>query len=313
MSERAARFLDSTVQMVRNVPHLALIPLVILWFGIDEEAKIFLVSFGVFFPIYVNTFHGVRTVDPGLIEMGRVYGLDRRALFAQVIFPGALPSILVGVRYALGFTWLTLIVAETISASAGIGYMTMNAREFLQTDVVVLGILIYALLGKAADIVTGGARALLSCLAPCISKGTRMSAAGQILAFPREHIHVEDPAVPGNAPNVIMHPAQRGVPVHIAHIAKIFGEKSVLTDVSLDIHPGEFVAIVGHSGLRQKYASASCGRPRYTQRWRNQDCRSTRCRAGRCGADHVSGCTAAAVAQSSRQCRDWPYRRSGAR
>lgn len=154
MSERAARFLDSTVQMVRNVPHLALIPLVILWFGIDEEAKIFLVSFGVFFPIYVNTFHGVRTVDPGLIEMGRVYGLDRRALFAQVIFPGALPSILVGVRYALGFTWLTLIVAETISASAGIGYMTMNAREFLQTDVVVLGILIYALLGKAADIVT---------------------------------------------------------------------------------------------------------------------------------------------------------------
>jgi len=154
MSAGAARVLDSTVQMVRNIPHLALIPLVILWFGIDEEAKIFLVSFGVFFPIYVNTFHGVRTVDAGLIEMGRVYGLNRRTLFTQVIFPGALPSILVGVRYALGFTWLTLIVAETISASSGIGYMTMNAREFLQTDVVVLGILIYALLGKAADVVT---------------------------------------------------------------------------------------------------------------------------------------------------------------
>ena len=153
-SQRAARLLDSTVQMIRNVPHLALIPLVILWFGIGEEAKLFLVALGVFFPIYVNTYHGVRTVDPGLIEMGRVYGLGRGELFRQVVFPGALPSILVGVRYALGFTWLTLIVAETISAQSGIGYMTMNAREFLQTDVVVLGILIYALLGKAADIAT---------------------------------------------------------------------------------------------------------------------------------------------------------------
>ena len=153
-SRGAARLLDSTVQMVRNVPHLALFPLVILWFGIGEEAKLFLVALGVFFPIYVNTYHGVRTVDPGLIEMGRVYGLSRGALFRQVVFPGALPTILVGVRYALGFTWLTLIVAETISAQAGIGYMTMNAREFLQTDVVVLGILIYAALGKAADIVT---------------------------------------------------------------------------------------------------------------------------------------------------------------
>jgi sulfonate transport system permease protein len=154
MSAGASRLFDSTVQMLRNIPHLALIPLVILWFGIDEQAKIFLVAFGVFFPIYVNTYHGVRTVDAGLIEMGRVYGLKRGALFRQIVFPGALPSILVGVRYALGFTWLTLIVAETISAQSGIGYMTMNAREFLQTDVVVLGILIYALLGKAADIVT---------------------------------------------------------------------------------------------------------------------------------------------------------------
>ena len=153
-SRVAARLLDSTVQMVRNIPHLALIPLVILWFGIGEEAKLFLVALGVFFPIYVNTYHGVRTVDPGLIEMGRVYGLARGALFREVVFPGALSSILVGVRYALGFTWLTLIVAETISAQSGIGYMTMNAREFLQTDIVVLGILIYALLGKAADLAT---------------------------------------------------------------------------------------------------------------------------------------------------------------
>lgn len=150
----AETLFDSSMQMLRNVPHLAMIPLVILWFGIDEEAKVFLVATGVMFPIYLNTFHGIRTVDKGLIEMARVYGLGRFALFWRVILPGALPSILVGLRYALGIMWLTLIVAETISSSSGIGYMTMNAREFLQTDVVLLGIIIYALLGKLADILT---------------------------------------------------------------------------------------------------------------------------------------------------------------
>jgi sulfonate transport system permease protein len=151
LSDRAERVFDSTLQMVRNIPHLALIPLVILWFGIDEEAKIFLVALGVFFPIYVNTQHGIRTVDPQLVEMGRIYGMSPATLFWRVILPGALPSIFVGLRYALGIMWLTLIVAETISASSGIGYMAMQAREFLLVDVVVLSILIYALLGKLAD------------------------------------------------------------------------------------------------------------------------------------------------------------------
>lgn len=147
----AQKLLDTSIQMLRNIPHLSLIPLVILWFGIGEEAKLFLVALGVMFPIYLNTSHGIRTVDPGLIEMGKVYGLRPAALFWQIILPGALPSILVGVRYALGIMWLTLIVAETIAADSGIGYMAMNAREFIQTDVVVLSILLYALLGKLAD------------------------------------------------------------------------------------------------------------------------------------------------------------------
>ena len=150
-SRIAENLLDTSIQMVRNIPHLALTPLVILWFGIGEEAKLFLIALGVMFPIYLNTFHGIRSVDPQLVEMGRAYGLQRWALFREVILPGALPSILVGVRFALGVMWLTLIVAETIAANSGIGYMAMNAREFLQTDVVVLAILIYALLGKAAD------------------------------------------------------------------------------------------------------------------------------------------------------------------
>ncbi|MEP0958713.1 ABC transporter permease subunit [Microcoleus sp. FACHB-1515] len=83
--------------------------------------------------------------------MGEIYGLRSHELFWQIILPGALPGILVGLRYALGLMWLTLIVAETIAANSGIGYMAMNAREFMQTDVVVLSILLYALLGKLAD------------------------------------------------------------------------------------------------------------------------------------------------------------------
>ncbi|MCJ0763153.1 aliphatic sulfonate ABC transporter permease SsuC [Variovorax terrae] len=148
--------LDSSIQMVRNIPALALIPLVILWFGIDESAKLFLIAVSVFFPIYLNTFHGIRNVDPGLIEMGRTYGLSRWQLYRQVILPGALSSILVGLRFSLGLMWVILIVAETISAQSGIGYLTMNAREFLQTDVVLVGILLYALLGKLADMFARG-------------------------------------------------------------------------------------------------------------------------------------------------------------
>lgn len=146
------RLLDTSIQMIRNVPHLSMIPLVILWFGIDEAGKLFLVALGTFFPIYINTLHGIRSVDPKLVEMGRSYGLSNVQLFRQVILPGSLASILVGVRYALGFMWLTLIVAETIASSSGIGYLAMSAREFLQTDIVVLTLLLYALLGKLADV-----------------------------------------------------------------------------------------------------------------------------------------------------------------
>lgn len=154
---QAETLLDTTLQMVRNIPALALIPLVILWFGIDETAKLFLLAVGVFFPVYLNTFHGIRSTDAGLVEMARSYGLRGWPLYREVILPAALPSILVGARFSLGLVWVLLIVAETISAQAGIGYMTMNAREFLQTDVVLVGILLYAVLGKLADML---ARAL---------------------------------------------------------------------------------------------------------------------------------------------------------
>ena len=143
--------LDTTLQMLRNIPHLALVPLVILWFGIDESAKVFLVALGTFFPIYLNTFHGIRNVDASLIEMAQSYGLKGSRLFKEVILPGALPSVLVGLRFSLGIMWLTLIVAETISASSGIGYLAMHAREFFQADVIIFTILVYAALGFVAD------------------------------------------------------------------------------------------------------------------------------------------------------------------
>lgn len=148
------KLLDTTLQMIRTIPHLALVPLVILWFGIDERARVFLIALGVFFPMYVNTFMGIRYVDKGLVEMGRVYGLSTPFLFREIILPGALPSILLGLRLSLGVMWLTLIVAETIAARQGLGYLASQAREFMQTDVIVFVIITYALLGKLADVVS---------------------------------------------------------------------------------------------------------------------------------------------------------------
>ncbi|CAK7071967.1 aliphatic sulfonate ABC transporter permease SsuC [Kerstersia gyiorum] len=151
LSRTGERLLDTTLQMLRNIPSLALVPLAIMWFGIDETTRIFLITFAALFPVYLNTYHGIRSLDSGLIEMARNYGLSGWRLLRYVVLPGAVPSILVGVRYALGVSWIVLIVAETISAKSGVGYMAMTAREFLQTDIVVLSIIIYALLGKSSD------------------------------------------------------------------------------------------------------------------------------------------------------------------
>jgi len=145
--------LDTSFQMLRTIPNLALIPLVILWFGIGENGKIFLIALATFFPIYLNTLHGVRSIDPRLTEMARVYGLSPFETFRRVTLPGALPGVLVGLRYALGISWLALVVSESFGASSGIGFLAMDAREFFRTDVIVLAILIYALIGKAADLI----------------------------------------------------------------------------------------------------------------------------------------------------------------
>jgi sulfonate transport system permease protein len=147
---------DAPMQMLRTLPFLALVPLFILWFGIGELPKIALVTLGASFPVYLNLFAGIRGVDPKLIEAGRVFGLSRLAMVRRVILPGALPSLLVGLRYALGVSWLSLVVAEQINATAGIGYLIDDARDFLRTDVIVVGLLVYALLGLGADALIRG-------------------------------------------------------------------------------------------------------------------------------------------------------------
>lgn len=151
LSRLGEEVVDAPMQMLRTLPFLALVPLFILWFGIGETPKIALVALGSAFPVYLTLFAGIRGVDPKLAEAGRVFGLDRRGLIRHVILPGALPSGLVGLRYALGSAWLSLVIAEQINATSGIGFLINDARDFLRTDVIVVGLLVYALLGLGAD------------------------------------------------------------------------------------------------------------------------------------------------------------------
>ncbi len=142
---------DPTMQMLRTLPYLGMTPLLILWFGIGELPKIALVAFASAFPIYMTLLGGIRGVDPRLIEAAHIFGLRRLETIKHVILPGALAPALVGLRYSLGAAWLSLVVSEQINADRGIGYLIMDARDFLRTDIIVVGLLIYAILGLATD------------------------------------------------------------------------------------------------------------------------------------------------------------------
>ena len=142
---------DPLMQIKRTIPSLALTPLFIVWFGIGEAPKITLIAVGTTFPIYLNLFAGVRAVDPRLVEAARSFGLKGLDLIWQVILPGALPSFLTGLRYAMGVALLVLVVAEQINAQAGLGYLINTARDFMRTDIIVVCLLVYASLGLAAD------------------------------------------------------------------------------------------------------------------------------------------------------------------
>jgi sulfonate transport system permease protein len=144
--------LDPVVQAARAVPILGLVPLAIIWFGVGEMPKIFLIALGSTFAIYINTFAGIRSVDQKLVEAGETFGLTRWGLVRRVILPGALPNFLVGLRLALVGSWLIVIVAEEINAQSGIGYLIMQAQTTDRTDIMFVGLAIYAILGLIADL-----------------------------------------------------------------------------------------------------------------------------------------------------------------
>ncbi|MEV4640678.1 ABC transporter permease [Actinoplanes sp. NPDC049548] len=144
--------IDPPVQMARMLPHLALVPLLIIWVGIGESMKITLVALGAFFPLYFNVYAGIRDIDERLVEAARTCGLGTWARLRHVILPGALPSLFLGLRLAIGAAWLSLVVGEQTNTQNGIGFLMMEAREFSQTDVVVVGLFVYAALGLLSDL-----------------------------------------------------------------------------------------------------------------------------------------------------------------
>jgi sulfonate transport system permease protein len=144
---------DAPMQMMRTLPWAGLVPLLIIWLGIDETPKITLVAFAVCFPLYVNTFAGIRNVDRNLIEAAKTLQFSRTAMIFEVVLPGALPGLLVGLRYSLGSAWLALVFAETVNAQGGLGYLITHAREVYRVDIIILCLFIYALLGLSADLI----------------------------------------------------------------------------------------------------------------------------------------------------------------
>ncbi|WP_141501567.1 ABC transporter permease [Paenibacillus luteus] len=151
MYVKVEEFVDPTVQMLRTVPLLAITPLFILWFGFGELSKVLLIAMGAFFPLYLNTFLGVRNVDKKLYDVARVLEFSRFKQITKLMLPGALPNILLGLRLSLSVAWLCLVVAELMGADSGVGFLIQDARSYVRTGAVFVGIFIFAAVGKLAD------------------------------------------------------------------------------------------------------------------------------------------------------------------
>ncbi|WP_434587761.1 ABC transporter permease [Streptomyces sp. A5-4] len=161
LSRLGEDLVDASVQMLRTVPWVGLIPLFIIWFGIGEAPKVALIALGVAFHLYLNVYAGIRGVDEQLIEAGHALGLGRWGLIRHVVLPGALPGAMTGLRYSLATAWLALVFGESINADAGIGFLMNQAREFFRTDVIVVCLVVYAFLGLTADVIVRSLERLL--------------------------------------------------------------------------------------------------------------------------------------------------------
>lgn len=152
LSRPGDRIIDPLVQIKRTIPVVALSPLFIVWFGIGETPKIALIAFATIFPIYLNLYQGIRGVDVRLIDAAKSFGLSRAEIIWNVVLPGALPSLLVGFRYSLSIAVIMLVIAEQINASSGLGFLINNARDFMRTDIIVVCLMVYAILGLGGDL-----------------------------------------------------------------------------------------------------------------------------------------------------------------
>ncbi|MEU8912104.1 ABC transporter permease [Streptomyces nigrescens] len=151
LSRLGEDLVDATVQMLRSIPWVGVIPLFIIWLGIGEAPKIALISLGVAFHLYLNVYAGIRGVDAQLVEAGASLGLSRWGLIRHVVLPGALPGAMTGLRYSLATAWLALVFGEQVNADDGLGFLMNQAREFFRTDVIVVCLVVYAILGLIAD------------------------------------------------------------------------------------------------------------------------------------------------------------------
>ncbi len=151
LSRTAERLFDPTLQALRNVPSLAWVPFLLLWLGIDETPKITLIAIGSFFPVYLNLVTGVRQVDRKLIEVGHIFGLGPLGLVWRIFLPAATPYALAGLRIGVGQAWLFLVAAELIASTRGLGFLLIDGQNNLRPDIMLVGILTLALLGKSTD------------------------------------------------------------------------------------------------------------------------------------------------------------------
>ncbi|KAJ51290.1 ABC transporter sulfonates-family permease [Clostridium tetanomorphum DSM 665] len=139
------------LEFIRHTPPLALVPMLILWFGIGEKSKIIIIVLASFFPVFLNTIKGVESCDKKLIEVGKIFNLSKRDIFFKIIIPSSIPNILVGMRLGIGYSWRAIIGAEMVAASSGLGYLILDGQQLSRSDVVIVGILSIGILGSLMD------------------------------------------------------------------------------------------------------------------------------------------------------------------
>jgi sulfonate transport system permease protein len=172
----ASRYLrdafSPVLEFMRQLPPLALMPLLILWLGIGETQKVGIIVLACFFPIFLGVTGGITQCDPRLIEVGQACGLSKVELIWRVVLPASLPSIVIGLRIALGYGWRALVGAELVASSAGLGYMIVDAENLARTDIVLVGIVVIGCLGFTADLVI---RRVIAISAPWLAARTELS------------------------------------------------------------------------------------------------------------------------------------------